>query len=373
MNATRGNVAVIVSWSKMTRLFHCVQFLKTPISERNPCSCVMVCYFKCKCLKNNEVWSLPQAQICDLITSRETEKSQWAFSLWLVSPVFMLQTLQAPRWGAFSPKICSAASGGAWLGPSKSPEGHVASTAGRVTTKHLPRHCILLMQVGGIWASPVPAPLAPPAAAQASHELSLYEAFCFRQRNPIMTAPLHGIFNISEVWGVQDPHSSGGGGSAPTARSLLENNRLPLPPHWFQVSVLHECDGYRGAFNELGPSVRAGGGLEVTQPHGQFLQGVISDLLTTWQIQVLQRQTGSERWPAEKVEKENGHFKQPNLLWTYRINVVSDTITTVHQTQLHYNLAIMFNIYLSNAKSVTSVWVRSRWVILGQRLRIWRT
>lgn len=184
-------------------------------------------------LKNSNAWSLPQAQICDLITSRETKKSQRAFCLWLVSPVFTLQALQAPKWGAFSPKLCSAASGGAWLAlwPSKSPEGHVTSAAGGVTTKHFPRHGILLMQIGGIWASPVPAPPAPSAAAWASHKLCLYKAFCFRKRYPTTTTPLCSIFNISKVWGVQDPHLRGGTGSAQTASPLLENDGLPLPPH----------------------------------------------------------------------------------------------------------------------------------------------
>lgn len=152
----------------------------------------------------------------------------------MVSPVFTAHTLQAPRWGAFSPKFCSAASGGAWLalGPSKSPEGRVTSAAGGVTTKHFPRHGILLMQVGGFGTSPVPTPPAPPAAARASHKLCLYVALCFRERQPITTAPLCCIFNIGEVWGVHDPHSCGGAGSAPTPSPLFENYGLLLPPHW---------------------------------------------------------------------------------------------------------------------------------------------
>lgn len=247
-------------------------------------------------------WSLPQAHICDLITSRKTEKPQWPFCLWLVSPVFMSHTLQTPKW-AFSPKLCSAASDGVrfTLRPRNSPEGPVISATGGVTTKYLPRRHILLMQVGGIWESPVPAP---PAAAQASHNLSLYKAFRCRERRPITTAQLCSIFNISEVWGGQDPNLCWGAGGTPTTRPLLENNGLPLPSHWVQVSLLHECDGDWTAFHQLDAPVwafvTADGSCEVTQPDRQFLQGVVCDLLTTWQIQVLEWQTGSKQWPAER-------------------------------------------------------------------------
>lgn len=196
-------------------------------------------YFKYKkvffqpSLKNSSAWSLPQAQISDLITSRETEKPQWAFCLWLVSPVFSLQTLQATKWSTFSPTFCSCASGGAWfaMGPSKGPEGQVTRAAAGVTTIHFPRHGILLMQIRGIRASPVPPPPAPPATARISHKLSLYKAFCVRKRHPTTTAPLCSIFYISKVRCVQNPHLCRRAGSAPTACPLFENDGLLLPTH----------------------------------------------------------------------------------------------------------------------------------------------
>lgn len=191
----------------------------------------------------------------------------------MVSPVFTFLTLQPSKCGAFSPKFCSAASVGAWLTlrPSKSPEGHVTSAAGGVTTKHFPRHGILLMQKGGLWASPMPTPPTPPATAWASHKLCLYKAFCFRKRQTTATSPFCSIFNISKVWGVQNPHFCGGAGSTPTACPLLENNGLAPLPNWVKVSLIHDCDGYWRTSKKLGSSVwafvKAGGRGKVAQPN----------------------------------------------------------------------------------------------------------
>lgn len=211
-----GDHRWLIPWCKQTSLHSIISSIKRK-----------------KNLENSIAQSLPQAQISDLITSRETEKPQWAFSLWLLSPIFRLQTLQAPKRGAFSLNVSSGVSGGAWLAllPSKSPQGHVTSAAGGVTTEHFPRHGILLMQIGGIWASPVPPPPAPPATARVSHKLRLYKAFCIRKRHPTTPAPLCCIFNISKVWGVQNPHLRRHAGRAPTACPLFKNNGLLLPPH----------------------------------------------------------------------------------------------------------------------------------------------
>lgn len=249
--------------------------------------------------------SLPQAQVCDLKTSGETEKPQRAPGLRPVSPVFLFRALQAPERGAFSPKLCGAAPGGARLAPrpSHSPEGRVASAAGGVTTEHFPRHAgVLLMQEGG---GPVPAtpPAAPPAAARAPLQLRLGD------RRPPAAAPLRGVLDVGEVRGVQDPHSRRGAGG-PAVAPRLENEGLalllppPPPLRRMQVPLLRERDGDGGALEKLGPSVgapvEAAGGREVAQADGELLHGVVGDLLAPRQIQVLQGETRSERRPAER-------------------------------------------------------------------------
>lgn len=183
------------------------------------------------CLKEIDALTLPQAQVSDLITSREAEKPQWAFRFWLISPVFRLETLQAPHWGAFSLKFCCAISGHAWLRPSKSPEGHVVCAAGGVTAEHFCRQGILLMQIWGIWASPVPPPPAPPATARISHKLCLNEAFRVSKRHPTTSTPLCCVLNISKVQRIQDPYLRGCAGGTPAASPLLENYGL-LSSHW---------------------------------------------------------------------------------------------------------------------------------------------
>lgn len=302
------------------------------------------------------MWYLPQARICDLITSREAEKPQWAFSLRLVSPFL---TLQAAHWGALSPKLCSAAPECAWLAlrPRKSPEGHVIRAAGGVTTKHFPRHGKLLMQIRRVRASPVPTPLAPPAAAGASNKLCLYKALGCRNRHPTTTAPLRSIFNISQVRRVKDPHWCGGAASAPPPSPLLENESLALAHHREQALLLHERDGYRRTFKNLWSFARAGRKCEVTKSNREFLQSVIGNFLTPWQVQMLQRETRPQWWPAERAKNREMSAEFPTLKLSQDKKI--STIT--------------FYINLSNAESVTSVWVRSRWVILGQKLRIWRT
>lgn len=116
------------------------------------------------------------------------------------------------------------------------------------------------------------------------------------------------------------------------------------------------------------------GGCEIAQAEGELPQGVVADLLAARQIQVLQRQTGSERGPAAP-EEESQHWgkkhqnKEPphqSLERTVDMQVKSgDTSFFKGQRQ-----DICYISYLSNATSVTSVCVRSRWVMLGQRLRI---
>lgn len=147
-----------------------------------------------------EQW-LPQAQISDLVTSRETEESQGASHARRLSPGFMSVTLPTPKRGAFSPKLSSAASEGVRprRGPGERPEGRVARATGRVTAKDFPRHGVALLQVGSVGASPVAAPPAPPAAAQPPHQLGLYKSLRLGKRRPIAAAPLHGVLDIRQV------------------------------------------------------------------------------------------------------------------------------------------------------------------------------
>lgn len=199
--------------------------------------------------------SLPQARVCDLITSREAEKSQRAFHARLLSPGFMSETLLTPKRGAFSPKLRSAASEGvrSRLGPRKRPEGRVASAASGVAAELFPRHGVVLLQEGGVGASPVSALPAPPAAAQSSHQLSLHESSRLGKRHPVATAPLHGVFYVGQVQRVQDPDLSLGAGASPTPWPLLENDGVPLPLHRAQaLLLLHQGDGYWRTFGVFG-------------------------------------------------------------------------------------------------------------------------